>query len=452
MRKFFKNMMLTAMSVGLLAGCGSNKTHLVTFYLGLQDAIYEDVEVAHGKTVERPADPTKEGFTFDNWYLKDENGKYGEKYNFDTKVTEDLDLFAKWDRVYVPSENEYHIVGDLANTDLTYINWSFDPEEIDDRSYLTKAEDSNTFSIELEIGYLGKFKIKKPGIPWDGDTEADFTMLWETKEGLEAPEYLQEADNRNIQVNDAGKYLIEFEEDELWIKVTRTGDVAEGSGAKPTPDPDAIDNWGLVGGHNNWGNEDEEGVVIDDTALEYIADGEYYRLDLVYLEAGTEFKLRTDNSWGKEHGPTLDDDLDDNITFKTNEETGEPEGNYKAEKTGIYQFVFVPSEEGNVLYARLATFGYRGNAAPLNWNDDAEHLTVDAENPLRYTGSITFTGEGETKLKLGALGPYDGWQTSFSTGDGNMAVVAGTYEAELVFKLGEGNAVELDTFTFTKTA
>ncbi len=443
MRKFFKNMMLTAMSVGLLAGCGSNKTHLVTFYLGLQDAIYEDVEVAHGKTVERPADPTKEGFTFDNWYLKDENGKYGEKYNFDTKVTEDLDLFAKWDRVYVPSENEYHIVGDLANTDLTYINWSLDPEEIDDRSYLTKAEDSNTFSIELEIGYLGKFKIKKPGIPWDGDTEADFTMLWETKEGLEAPEYLKEADNRNIQVTDAGKYLIEFEEDELWIKVTRTGDVAEGSGAKPTPEPGSIDDWGLVGTINGWGEQ-------EDLSLTYVEDGEYYRLDLVYLEEGAEIKLRTDTAWGNEHGPSVKDVLDENITYDLDEEEN-PTGNYKVGKTGIYQFVFVPSDEGNVLYARLATFGYRGSAAPLNWNDDAEPLTVDAENPLRFTGSITFTGEGKTKLKLGALGPYDGWQTSFSTGDGDMAVVAGTYEAELVFT-NDGALVELESFTFTKTA
>lgn len=449
MRKFFKNMMLTAMSVGLLAGCGSNKTHLVTFYLGLQDAIYKDDEVAHGKTVARPENPTKEGFTFDDWYLKDENGKYGEKYNFDTKVNDDLDLFAKWDRIYVPSESEYHIVGDLANTDLDYINWATkfegDPQgPIDERSYLTKAETSNTFSIELEIGYNGMFKIKKPGVPWDDDTEADYTTLYEVKEGLDVPEYLKEGDTRNVLIKDAAKYRIEFEEDELWLKVTRIGDVAEGSGAKPNPEEGSVPNYGIAGTVNSWGDE-------EDLALTYNEMGEYYHYDLIYLEKDAEFKLRADNSWSVQHGPSENDVLDENITYDLDEEE-KPTGNYKVGKTGIYQLVFVPSEEGDVLYARLATFGYRGSAAPLNWNDDAEPLTVDAEDPLRFTGSITFTSEGETKLKLGALGPYDGWQTSFSTVEGkNMAVVAGTYEAELVFKT-EGALVELETFTFTKAA
>ena len=40
----------------------------------------------------RPSDPTKEGYIFDNWYL---NGKV---YNFDTPVTENITLVAKWNR------------------------------------------------------------------------------------------------------------------------------------------------------------------------------------------------------------------------------------------------------------------------------------------------------------------------------------------------------------------
>ncbi|MCH5249861.1 MAG: InlB B-repeat-containing protein, partial [Lachnospiraceae bacterium] len=49
--------------------------------------------VGDGKTAERPEDPTKRGYTFDNWYSDSE---CTELYNFTTPVTKDITLYANW--------------------------------------------------------------------------------------------------------------------------------------------------------------------------------------------------------------------------------------------------------------------------------------------------------------------------------------------------------------------
>lgn len=68
-------------------------------------------KVEEGKALELPADPTKEGFTFDGWYTDEEcNTKYqGEK------VTKDLTLYAKWSKnaVSVPlTKTTVYMIGD----------------------------------------------------------------------------------------------------------------------------------------------------------------------------------------------------------------------------------------------------------------------------------------------------------------------------------------------------
>lgn len=70
-------------------------THTVTFDTDGGSAVQTQI-VEHGKTVAKPADPTKEGYNFTFWY----NGAL--KYDFATPVTADLTLTAEWDeKVYV---------------------------------------------------------------------------------------------------------------------------------------------------------------------------------------------------------------------------------------------------------------------------------------------------------------------------------------------------------------
>ena len=75
-------------------------THTVSFdYDGGVGTASETV-VTDGKTITAPADPTKEGFDFDGWYLGDE------KFDFATPITSDLTLKAHWKEASVPSEDD----------------------------------------------------------------------------------------------------------------------------------------------------------------------------------------------------------------------------------------------------------------------------------------------------------------------------------------------------------
>ncbi len=65
-------------------------THTVSFdYDGGVGTASETV-VTDGKTITAPADPTKEGFDFDGWYLGDE------KFDFATPIKSDITLIAHW--------------------------------------------------------------------------------------------------------------------------------------------------------------------------------------------------------------------------------------------------------------------------------------------------------------------------------------------------------------------
>ena len=76
-------------------GGGSSNTYTVSFDLNCEGATGapERQSIKRGETANKPDDPEKEGYTFIGWY--DEKG-YSDLYNFDTAVTSDTILYAKW--------------------------------------------------------------------------------------------------------------------------------------------------------------------------------------------------------------------------------------------------------------------------------------------------------------------------------------------------------------------
>ena len=90
-------------------------TYTVTFKDG-ETTISTDT-VNDGDKVEKPADPTKEGFTFDGWYA---DAAFSAEFDFDAAITEDTTVYAKWteesttpDTPDTPVKEKYKISYDL---------------------------------------------------------------------------------------------------------------------------------------------------------------------------------------------------------------------------------------------------------------------------------------------------------------------------------------------------
>ena len=67
-------------------------THTVTFDAGEGSAVVAQ-KVEDGKAATRPADPTREGYTFAGWYS---DAECTQAYDFSTPVSGDVTLYAKW--------------------------------------------------------------------------------------------------------------------------------------------------------------------------------------------------------------------------------------------------------------------------------------------------------------------------------------------------------------------
>ena len=71
-------------------------TYTVTFnYNYGTEGTYKTVTVAEGETVDKPANPSRSGYSFGGWYAETTGGR---QFDFDTVITEDITLYAHWSR------------------------------------------------------------------------------------------------------------------------------------------------------------------------------------------------------------------------------------------------------------------------------------------------------------------------------------------------------------------
>lgn len=108
MKKFIHFSFLVLTTLALCTGCSDpeqldTKLEVTVTFDSQGGSAVAPITVEQGMKITRPADPTKAGFTFENWYS---DTALTTVYAFSTPVIVNLTLYAKWTAVAVGTERE----------------------------------------------------------------------------------------------------------------------------------------------------------------------------------------------------------------------------------------------------------------------------------------------------------------------------------------------------------
>jgi len=129
------------------------------------DGDITDVTVIAGEKVEQPEDPAKYGYTFLGWFLD------GELFDFDTEITEDITLVAKWQRIVVPPVNQITVNG--AEVKFEIIN-GVATIAIKEKAIMNQILSGNT--IVFDLSSFDAVDIKVPA-EWFKDVDKIITIV-----------------------------------------------------------------------------------------------------------------------------------------------------------------------------------------------------------------------------------------------------------------------------------
>ena len=87
-----KGLLLVVVVAVVIAYMFFFRTFTVTFDSKMGTSI-QSQEVKINNKAEVPSNPMMTGYTFEGWYIGDE------KFDFNTKITEDITLTAKWEKI-----------------------------------------------------------------------------------------------------------------------------------------------------------------------------------------------------------------------------------------------------------------------------------------------------------------------------------------------------------------
>ena len=158
--------------------------------------------VDYNGTATKPEDPTKEGFIFGGW---DSDEDLTEAYNFSTKVTADITLYAKWNEV---APEGYHIIiedytkgkattsveaeqlysGETTFTvtcDMACVLAIDNGDDTYTRLVCTTADDTHSFTVTVTDADVHLVMVIKGDVSLDGNINSkDITVLTRVSGGV----------------------------------------------------------------------------------------------------------------------------------------------------------------------------------------------------------------------------------------------------------------------------
>ncbi|WP_407269434.1 InlB B-repeat-containing protein [Radiobacillus sp. PE A8.2] len=151
------------------ANTTKNITHTVTFDSNGGSSVNTET-VAYESTVDEPADPTKEGHAFQNWYSDE---ALNTVFDFNSQIKEDITLYAKW------SINSYKVTfkdhnGDTLKTeDVDYNKKATAPAEPTQEGYTFTGWDSTFDNVTSDLTVNAVYSINKYTVSFDSNDGTD---------------------------------------------------------------------------------------------------------------------------------------------------------------------------------------------------------------------------------------------------------------------------------------
>nr|WP_293301508.1 InlB B-repeat-containing protein [Allomuricauda sp.] len=160
-------------------------------------------EVVDGRAATEPEDPTRDGFSFGGWYTDD---TYGTAFAFSTAISEDTELYAKWE-VDSTTHQELQVASGNLESYLTNLINAMPGSSGDNYQLPTDAQRTQwdtLLTLMLQDNIDGAVTMA---------AELNYQITEFTDDGLSIPQVFYVLEEYNVQENYWGTYVFRKETD-----------------------------------------------------------------------------------------------------------------------------------------------------------------------------------------------------------------------------------------------